>query len=130
MLNKALLCLGSNVPSAVEYLAAAVVFLQENGAIVRTTQPYLTDPEYQGDVGVYQNQLIELAVDCDYDTLKTTIKAYEAEIRAAGPAKPFVNIDLDIVIWNEEVVRPKDAAADYFKSGLKILANPLPPARV
>lgn len=130
MLNKALLCLGSNVPEALEYLAAAVSFLQEKGTVLRATPPYLTDPEYQGDVGVYQNQLIELDVECDFDSLQATIKAYETEIRATGPAKPFVNIDLDIVFWNDEVIRPKDAAADYFKSGLKILAKPLPPTRV
>ncbi len=121
--NKAIICLGANTPDAAERLARAFSALSIMGAIVDAVEPYLTAPEYAGETEPYLNQIVVLATYMSFDELTARTKDYQTKTRAANPYSPLVNIDIDIVEWNGEIVRPTDAAAAYYRQGIARLAN-------
>lgn len=117
----ALICLGANTPDAPERLAAARELLRGIAVIDRETPVYESDPEYGGETVPYHNQLLWLTVTVGYDTLATTTKNYQTEVRLMAHAAPLVAIDIDIVEWNGVVLRPNDAQARYFCKGLSLV---------
>lgn len=68
----------------------------------------------------YMNAVVSGYSDIPFEPLNENLKAYElghgrdSEARRKGE----VPIDLDIVTWNHEILRPRDYAADYFRKGL------------
>lgn len=122
MTHKAVICLGANVPygSASANIAAAFHLVSQQGDIVDYTAPYFTDAEYAGDAAPYLNQIILLRTLCQYEALQRLFKAHEAEVRPLAQA-PLVAIDIDIVMWDDVIVRPADAAARYFAKGIEML---------
>ncbi len=95
--------------------------LVDNGG--HSGEPYLTAPEYAGETEPYLNQIVVLATYMSFDELTARTKDYQTKTRAANPYSPLVNIDIDIVEWNGEIVRPTDAAAAYYRQGIARLAN-------
>lgn len=55
-----------------------------------------------------------------FEKLNENLKSYELQHGRDSEArrKGRVPIDLDIVKWNHEILRPRDYAADYFRKGL------------
>ncbi len=121
MPNRAVICLGANVPDASERLEAASEFLGAVGVVNKATPKYLTAPEYAGDVAPYLNRVVELHTTVTYETALRMTKDYQTRVRELAQAQPFVAVDIDIVIWNGAVVRQGDAAAAYFRQGLAML---------
>lgn len=119
--NEAIICLGANSPDAADRLAAAYGVLTVMGAVTRATPPYPTAPEYAGESEPYLNQIAVLNTYLDIDTLTERTKRYQTIVRADNPYAPLVNIDIDIVEWNGEILRPADAAAAYYRQGLEML---------
>lgn len=68
----------------------------------------------------YMNAVISGYTDIPFETFNANLKEYELnhgrdpETRKKGE----VPIDLDIVKWNGNIIRPRDYAADYFRKGL------------
>lgn len=109
------------MPDASDRLDAAVTMLGICGTILRSTPKYLTAPEYAGDHAPYLNRIIELGTTLDIDTISQRAKRYQTEVRAKADCAPLVAVDIDIVLWNGEVMRPTDAAANYFRRGMTML---------
>jgi len=119
--NTAIICLGANTPDAAERLAGAYRLTASLGTIVESTSPYPTAPEYAGETEPYLNQIIILSTDLGFEELSDRTKAYQTKIRAENRYAPLVNVDIDIVEWNKAIVRPADAAASYYRTGMEIL---------
>ena len=68
----------------------------------------------------YMNAVISGFTDIPFETLNASLKEYElshgrdSESRRRGE----VPIDIDIVKWNGNIIRPRDYSADYFRKGL------------
>lgn len=120
-ISKATICLGANTPDAPERLARAYSVLTILGAVVRSTAPYPTAPEYAGETEPYLNQIVVLATQLSLNDLCSRTKAYQTQVRADNPYAPLVNIDIDIVEWDGRVLRPADAAAAYYRQGIDML---------
>lgn len=120
-MNKAILCLGGNAPESDARIAGALTFLGEFGQIHATSGIYVTKPEYDETSADYINDIVFLETSLNYELLKDTAKNYESGIRAACTEPGHVNLDIDIVMWNDDVVRPKDFAASYFRKGMELL---------
>lgn len=119
--NHALICLGSNTPDAPERLAAARELLHGLGVTECETPVYESDPEYAGETVPYHNQLLWLSVKVDYTALANATKSYQTQVRAKAQTGPLVAIDIDIVEWNGDIMRPKDAQSRYFYKGLSLV---------
>ena len=58
-----------------------------------------------------------------YDELNLRLKRYETEAGRTDEARRRgeVAVDIDIVMMDDAIVRPRDAAQDYFKIGFSQL---------
>lgn len=122
MCNKAIICLGSNAPEAAAYIRRAFGMLTAIGTVLSHTDVYPTAPEHTTDPTPYHNMVVEMSLGITADEARSTFKAYEAVVRPTVAA-PLVAIDIDIVVWNGEVVRPADYTARYFRQGYDALTK-------
>lgn len=119
--SRYILCLGANTPDAHARIASAVEALGNFGMVRATSGAYRTAPEYAGESEPYLNEVLVFDSSKTYDALQAMTKAYERSIRSANTFEGLVNLDIDIVVCNGAVVRPKDAAAAYFREGAETL---------
>ena len=76
-------------------------------------------PALNGKDNDYLNAVAEGYVECDFETLKAQMKDYERSSGRTPESKLMgvVPIDIDIVMWNDEVVKAGDYEQSYFKIG-------------
>ena len=119
-MNRAVIGLGSNVKNALALLDACCREIASVAVSVRFSPCYETpavgavpSPDYCNCVGIVETEW-------DYDQLYRCFKDME---KAAGrtPEQKLrgeVPLDIDIVVWNDEVKRPRDMEQDYMQIGL------------
>lgn len=121
--STALVCFGSNTADAQGRISNAVTFLRNKGFTpIRDSGPYPSAPEWSDDAPAYLNRLMELGFGFDPVQAVALAKEYETSVRqSAGAVHPQVAVDIDFVVINQQVVRPRDAASAYFHKGLELL---------
>ncbi len=122
MMNKVVVSLGSNSTDRAERMSAALEWLASGLQQQRDSGVYET-PEFSGRYPDYLNCVASGFTPLDFYTLNSRLKEYE---RASGrtPASKvtgIVPIDLDIVVFNGEVLRPGEFSRDYFTIGYRLL---------
>ncbi len=116
-MHSATLCLGSNIGvQAIDKIILASDYLEQAGAIVCRSSVY-------GSPSGYLNQVLILHSEMEYDDLHTLTKELESKLgrRPEHKAQGIVPVDIDIVIFDEEVIRPLDYDSAYFNQGLEEL---------
>lgn len=119
--HTALICLGANTPDAAARISDATDMLRSLCLIGRITPAYRTAPEYAGETVPYLNRVLELSTAYAFDELSALTKRYQTAVRNAADAAPLIAIDIDIVVWDGEVIRPADYNSAYFRKGLPLL---------
>lgn len=71
----------------------------------------------------YLNAVIHGSTTHDYDTVVKFLKDWEAECgrTQVDTLEGIIPIDLDLVIWDEHIKRPKDFERHYFNLGYREL---------
>lgn len=123
-INTAILSLGSNIPgSASDFLRQAMFRLQEVCQIVRQSSIYATLPYNKPDTSVvYNNIVLEVSTDRSLDSFLATCKGIEQEMGRCRD-KGEVLIDIDIVYWNDSLLRPSEIEREYFLIGYRQLRH-------
>lgn len=69
----------------------------------------------------YFNAVVCGYSSCEYDCFNRKLKEYEIKCGRTREARTRneVIIDLDVVIWNKEIIRPIDFSRDFFQIGYK-----------
>ncbi|MBD5219668.1 MAG: hypothetical protein HDS72_05445 [Bacteroidales bacterium] len=116
-MNRYTICLGSNCAEKEARLADAAQFLTQLGNLTARSGAFLSEPEFSAPGPLYLNEVLEMASAQPYDALHSSIKTYETALRS-GYHGQGVCIDIDIVVANGECLRPADASAHYFRTGL------------
>lgn len=101
----------ANVLSAVEWAEAILDFCCVSSV-------YETE-EIHGKGSPYYNCVIGGTVDVSYENLTESTKRYELDNGRDSRARNagLVPIDIDIVVWDGEVIRPLDYSQNFFKKG-------------
>ncbi|MCH5328504.1 MAG: 2-amino-4-hydroxy-6-hydroxymethyldihydropteridine diphosphokinase [Coprobacter sp.] len=122
-MNRVVIGLGSNVGNALALLEACCKDIASIAVSARFSACYETAavgtvpaPDYCNCVGIVET-------DWDYDRLYRCFKEME---KAAGRTpeskhRGEVPLDIDIVVWNDEVKRPRDMEQEYMQIGLNRL---------
>ena len=68
------------------------------------------------DASLYLNALCLANTGLPLDSVQSVLKVLEVEMgRKKGNAFGLVAIDLDLVVWNGEILRPWDVAQSYYQ---------------
>lgn len=114
------LSVGSNRSS--EDVVKAIDWIRTVLSRCEVSSIYQTPP-IQGYGKPYKNAVVKGASNLEEDTLNTIIKEYE--LRNGRDAKARIEgnvpIDIDIVIRNGEVIRPRDFNQSFFQIGFSEL---------
>ena len=117
-MNRVVLSLGSNCTDRYSQMNNCVVWLSNIINDIKVSSVYST-PALNVKDNDYLNAVVEGFVVCDFDTLKEELKDYEKICGRTAQSKlvGVVPIDIDIVIWNDDVVKIGDYEQSYFKIG-------------
>jgi len=113
MISNAIICLGSNCSTS--KILDALDCLSKLGT-VSAGQIYPSD-------GGYFNCVASLSTDCDRRTLTDFTKRIEHRLgrRPEHKLQGRVVIDIDIIFFNSDLLRPLDASENYFLKGFEML---------
>lgn len=115
---KAVLVVGSNCGNKRSNVEAAIYFLKKNSRLIDRSDIY-ESRDFLGSGKTYLNCVVILETRCSEDYFNRQLKEFEIVCGRDSSAKERgdVPIDLDIVIWNSEIRRPKDYYAEFFRNG-------------
>ncbi len=122
-MKKAVLCVSSNVPDGVMKMIDTLDWLKKSFPPFRQSMSYGTKA-LDGN-SIYWNAVATVWCNLSYERLNEAMKQREAyEGRTAEMRqRKLVPIDIDIVIYDGEILRPKDFEQDFFQIGWKELNN-------
>jgi len=121
-MNKVVLSIGSNCSPRGERVGLAIDWINRILSNVRHSDIYET-PEIHGIGSPYMNAVIIADTDMDYDRLHELTKDFELRSGRDETARREcrVPVDVDIVIWNDNVIRPNDYRQTFFRIGARML---------
>ena len=113
----AYLGLGSNHPQARRYLDSALSALRDAFGSVDVSESIVTDA-VNGVDPPYTNAAARISTALEPEALNRELKAIEASLGRTRPAVKthpnIVEIDIDLVVYDGDVLRPRDFSAQYF----------------
>ena len=118
-MNVALLSLGSNSSDKEQQMRNAVKQMEHLFSSVVVSDFYEV-PAFNGKDAPYLNSVMVVSTTMAIDEVNLLFKSWESECGRTPESKQkgVVPIDLDIVMWNSEVVRPVDYSRSYVSMGI------------
>lgn len=119
-MNSIVISIGSNSRDRQWQVEHAIEWLNKHLANTHVSSIYNSEADNGRDPD-YLNAVMKGNCKHDFDTVMKKVKEYENVCGRTPASKLTGNIpmDLDIIIWNDEVVRPVDFEKDYFQKGWK-----------
>lgn len=117
MISEAVICLGSNAENSSDKINMAIKKLAMLGQ--------LTSSDIYTSEGGYRNCVCILNTSIDFTTLYKQTKLIEEELgrRPNHKNQGKVLIDLDVIYFDSELLRPADAQKKYFLDGFNSLKD-------
>lgn len=121
-MNSVVISIGSNCKDREQAVRKSIDFLSGKLQSPRESACYST-PASNGKDADYLNAVLVGDTDDSREKFEALLKLYEAANGRTKLSKQegIIPIDLDLVVWNGEVVRPADFNKDYFQIGWKQL---------
>ena len=126
-LHTCLLCLGSNLDGATR-LSAARQALLSHFPDIRFSQEMVTEAIGSGFLSPFHNQVARFTTSLDAEEVRAILKGIE---QAQGrlpedKANGIVKLDIDLLVYDETVLKAKDLEREFVKIGLQEIGqNPL-----
>ena len=114
------LSFGSNHGDRMRNVAAAIGWFQTVATGCRVSSIYET-PDVTGHGAPYMNAVASGCTELDYCALNRLAKDFEVEYGRDADCRKrgVVPIDIDIVIWKSETLRPLDFSREFFQIGYR-----------
>lgn len=121
-MNNVILSLGSNSHDSNEQMRRCIHWLQNTLQVTAKSTVYRTAATNGKDAD-YTNAVVAVGTSMPIDQLNGLMKQYERECGRTPQSKSLgsIPIDIDIVIFNGQIIRPKDFAQTYFTLGYQQL---------
>lgn len=121
-MNSCTIGLGSNTPDCEYQIEQAIEYLL--GRLEKASASSVYESEaFNGKDKPYLNAVVHGYTNADNDAVVRYLKEWEVQCGRTmeESLKGVVKIDLDLVIWNEHILRPKDFERHYFNQGYREL---------
>ena len=118
MNNAVVLSIGSNSADREAQMTNCIAWLRGIATLTKLSSVY-NSPASNGKDPDYLNAVAEITSTLTHPELNKLLKNYERQCGRTPQSKALgsIPIDIDIVMWNGEVLRPKDFAQYYFAKG-------------
>lgn len=117
MIHRAVISLGSNTADKEQKLRQAIEMLGVK--IVQSSGAY-DDPIDNNPGHPYLNLIAQIETELEHDALREHFKELERRL-GRDRLSDTVAIDIDIVVFEDTVMRPTDFARPYFRTGYKLM---------
>ena len=123
-LHTCLLCLGSNLDGAIR-LSAARSALRSHFPDIRVSEELVTEAIGSGFLSPFHNQVARFETPQDAESIRTLLKSIE---QAQGrlpedKAQGIVKLDIDLLMIDDQVLKPKDMEREFVKQGMEELIS-------
>lgn len=120
--HSVVLSLGSNVDAREVFVADAIRWLKGVMRVDGCSAIYSTE-ECHGCDRIYSNSVVSGEIACSVGDFNILLKSYELSMGRDEEArkKGDVPVDLDIVIADDTVLRPKDFSRRFFQIGFEMI---------
>lgn len=121
-MNKLTISIGSNSKDKEQQMSDCISWLKENLQATIVSEIY-SSPALNGKDPEYLNAVATALSEEHHENLVKKFKAYETSCGRTLNSKKRgeIPIDIDIVIWNDDILRQKDYCQEYFKIGWKLI---------
>lgn len=119
--NKAIISIGSNA-NRTENIQKAIEILQANYPRSRFSTPEITDPiDLPEGAKAFLNLVAMIPTNLEKEEFVAQLKEIEEELGRDDDddEEGIIPIDLDLIKWNEDVLKPRDFIRPYMVSGLE-----------
>lgn len=112
--------IGSNMMDGRERVDRAIDAVSSKFGDVVSSGIYSTKSVRRGDDSIYYNAVVRFVSGYSAEELNEWCKMMENDMgRSHSISNHEVAMDIDVVIMNDEILRPKDCSRDYFLIGLR-----------
>ena len=122
-----IICIGSNEPDANTRVLNALKLLGAAFEITETAGPYQTIPAPPADPegSPYANAVVECRTVLTHNATLELLKQYERRLgrRPEHKAEGKVIIDIDLVVYDDDICRKSEFISDYFQTGYRQLSK-------
>lgn len=122
-MNTAVISLGSNAPDKSKIMEHAIGELGID--VVEATPPYI-DPDDNHPSMPYLNIVARIETTMAHDELNRHFKLIEQRF-GRQHSMSMVTLDIDIVVFNDSILRPLDYERTYFVHGYRLLSSRVTP---
>ena len=118
IMNTIVISIGSNSRDRQWQVEHAIEWLNKHLSSTKTSSIYNSEADNHRDPD-YLNAVMAGECKLDFEKISKKVKEYETVCGRTPASKLTGNIpmDLDIMIWNGEIVRPIDFEKAYFQQG-------------
>lgn len=118
-MNTAILCLGSNTADRDRILRDAVAALSEFAKVINCSDVY-DGPSHNGIGNDYLNTVVVVKTAKEISEVDAFGKELESRAGRTPESKTtgVMPLDIDLVVWNDQVLRPYDFSRPHFTRGL------------
>lgn len=122
--HSCLLCLGSNKDRELR-MEAARKALRKHFAYILFGTEMETEAIGSGFLSPFSNQVARLTTPLSAEEVRTILKSIEKENGRLpeDKAKGIVKLDIDLLMYDDTVLKPKDMEKRYVQEGLVALAK-------
>lgn len=123
-MNKVVLSIGSNSDDCFIKMNNCIKWLSTEIVDIKTSHIYST-PAVNGKDRDYLNAVASGYSRCEFEDLKYRLKQYEqlSGRTLESKKKGVIPIDIDIVMWNDVVLKDNDYKQQYFQIGWTLIKD-------
>ena len=124
MLNRAIIGLGSNRDKE-RNIALADQLLRDHFVSIHFSEAVCTEPMDMRDPSLFLNQVAIAFTSEEPDQIIDLFKQIEKKLgrRPEDKQKENILIDIDLLQWNDRVLKPHDLQRPYIQSALRSLSD-------
>lgn len=124
MSNNLVLSIGSNNHDREWQMKNAIEWLRKQFNAVKISEVYEAVAD-NGIDGPYLNAVMTAETDLDLDAAIVLVKQWETLCgrTPVSKIKGEIPIDIDIVVWNGNIIRPTEFGRPYFRHGYDLLTS-------